>query len=1004
MNDAKKNAAPGLGAAKGNTTSVNGKSDNSTGADKLTVLKTRGPVLTKTYKSDGTTEPYGDAASFDFHVQEVKDLKALAKLLGKLHKHPQRCLIAGAPLADPSKMAPGQSEGSIARTNANFTDQPLHSFVIDIDGYEPGFADPVHEPELAVLDFINDHLPECFKTASFYWHLSSSAGMPGKERVLKCHVWLWSKTAYTTAQYYAWASNEVGRAIDRAVYRRVQCRYTADPIFEEGRIDPVPVRCGWHQGETDYVDLVIRDDVLADARSAGAGSGSGDMKLTDPSSKEGLIGAFHRAFDAERVLLDFLEGEFEQATERRYTWLNGGGTPEGVWVHEDGMHVHANHNTWPCDSIANLWDLARVFKFGSLDIAGEDADDFDRLNIEQAPVGRRPSDVAMRKWAEGLPELKAAVAAEQAAEEDAREAALQALLGKIAAADSSRALHVGLLPELQAALRENAFMAHELAELEAAFSKRSTALSPAKAKLSPKQVRELLSPPDEEVVRTADLELALVRQVLVDWFEGGKHLKRFGKTWWLYRGGVWRMAEDELVQNRVHRSLQRLLSGANRKSPELVQMLQESERGNMFANLTSAVYANLVRAMAREDKADDPLGLNGHAAQSVANCKNGELWFADDGSFEFAEHDPAHCLTHQLATDYDPSADCPIFKATLADIFAGYEDPAAATRHWLELMGTLIQPRRLVASWAMMRGPGANGKTLLVEVIEALLGHDACVKGSIAEATMDRHFTAQLVGKLAFIDDDVEKGVKLPDGWIKKLSEEKQLTANPKNRDAFTFTSRATLVMLTNPWPSTSDISEGMQRRAHIFELCRVIPEEKRDPLLKRRIVEAELPGVLNLLIAGWQRVIRRGRYDVPPEILEAKERWLRAGNKTRSFFGTMLRKHPGAAAVPVQQLFELYTQHHAETEPSARPIGRTAFDAELEAWSGEKIFDRRNQKHIRGVIVRMVEQQEDDERPTPDEQEAARRVQVAIDALRGNFDPLSSLRRSADDDFGGDS
>ena len=303
MTDAKKNAAPGLGAGKGNTTSVNGKSDNITGADKLTILQTRGPVLTKTYKSDGTTEPYGDAASFDFHVQEVKDLKALAKLLGKLHKHPQRCLIAGAPLADPSKMAPGQSEGSIARTNANFNDQPLHSFVIDIDGYEPGFADPVHEPELAVLDFINDHLPECFKTASFYWHLSSSAGMPGKERVLKCHAWLWSRTPYTTAQFYAWASNEIGRAIDRAVYRRVQCRYTADPIFEEGRIDPVPVRCGWHQGETDYVDLVIRDDVLADARSAGAGSGSGDMKLTDPSSKEGLIGAFHRAFDAERVLL-----------------------------------------------------------------------------------------------------------------------------------------------------------------------------------------------------------------------------------------------------------------------------------------------------------------------------------------------------------------------------------------------------------------------------------------------------------------------------------------------------------------------------------------------------------------------------------------------------------------------------------------------------------------------------------------------------------------------------
>lgn len=422
----KKNAAPGQEAAKG--TAVFGKNDNTTGADKLTILQTYGPVLTKVYHSDGSMSHYDDAKSFDFHVQEVKDLKALARLLGKLHKHPNRSLIAGAPLADRSKMAPGDVDGSVVRTNANFDDQPLHSFVIDIDGYEPGFADPVHEPELAVLDFINDHLPECFKTASFYWHLSSSAGMPGKESTLKCHVWLWSKTAYTCAQFKAWASNEIGRAIDRAVYRQVQHRYTADPIFEEGRIDPVPVRCGWHQGETDYVDLVIRDDVLADARSAGAGSGSGDMKLTDPSAKEGLIGAFHRAFDAERVLLDFLEGEFEQVTERRYTWLGGGGTPEGVWVHEDGQHVHANHNTWPVDGITNLWDLVRTFKFGHLDIAGEDADDFDRLNIEQAPVGRRPSDIAMHGWAKGLPELQEALAEEQAAAEDERARARQAAI------------------------------------------------------------------------------------------------------------------------------------------------------------------------------------------------------------------------------------------------------------------------------------------------------------------------------------------------------------------------------------------------------------------------------------------------------------------------------------------------------------------------------------------------------------------------------------------------
>lgn len=371
--------------------------------DKITVLETVGPCLTKIYKSDGTTDAYDDAASFKHKVVEVASLRELSELLGKLHKNKKRCLIAGAPKAE---MQPGNVPGTVVRNNANFDDQPLHSFVIDIDGYRPGFADPVLETEQAVLDFLEEKLPPCFKTASFYWHLSSSAGMPGKEGVLKCHLWMWSKAAYTTAQMYEWAK-AYSPAIDKAVYRRVQIRYVADPIFEEGRIDPVPVRSGWHQGETDYVDLVLDETVLTSAREQGAGEGGNDMKLVDPSEKTGLIGLFNRVYSAEDVLLTHLEGEFEQATERRYTWLNGGGTPEGVWVHDDGMHVGSSHNTWPIDGIANLWDVVRVFKFGDLD--SQAPEDFETLDEHR--VGSRPSDAAMRAWAAGLPELQEQVAA-----------------------------------------------------------------------------------------------------------------------------------------------------------------------------------------------------------------------------------------------------------------------------------------------------------------------------------------------------------------------------------------------------------------------------------------------------------------------------------------------------------------------------------------------------------------------------------------------------------------
>lgn len=451
MTDAKKDAAPGQEAAKGNAVSVNGKSDNSTGVDRLTVLETAGKppnrlVFAKTHKVDGTTKPYDHPKSVKFKVREVSDLLSLAKLLKELRGNPYACLIGGAPLEDRDAMeAAPVGKPFVLRCKKNFVDQPLHTLMLDIDDYQPENYDPQTHPVLCIVEFIEKHLPEAFHKASFIWHLSNSAGLPGKEHVLKAHVWFWSRTPYSCSQYDAWALVAVNGCrrqkplvVDTSIYSQEHVRYTADPVFEEGRPDPIDPKLRFglyrHEDGTDVVDLVIGDDVLAAAqeiKNPFGRPGGSDVKLTDPSEKEGLIGAFHRAFDAERVLLDFLEGEFEQATERRYTWLNSdSGAPEGVWVTDDSMHVGASHNSWPFgpDRVVNLWDLVRVLKFGHLDIAGEDADDFDRLNIEQMPVGRRPSDAAMRRWAEGLPELQAAVREEQAAEEDERALARQAAI------------------------------------------------------------------------------------------------------------------------------------------------------------------------------------------------------------------------------------------------------------------------------------------------------------------------------------------------------------------------------------------------------------------------------------------------------------------------------------------------------------------------------------------------------------------------------------------------
>lgn len=403
----------------------------------VTVLSSLGRRLTKVFKADGSTDAYDDAASFKVRTVTVDGLLGLHALLVRLETKPTCCVIRGSPRPEAERQ-PGKVAGTWTRTNANFEDVARPYLAIDIDGYRPGFADPVLSPTLAIQDFIAEVLPPCFQKVGFHWQLSSSAALAKNAGILKAHLWFWLDTPYTCAQLAAWAEKDIGPAIDRAIYRRVQIHYTANPIYEGDRVDPVPVRSGLclEEGWADSVPLLLSAEVLGGARAAGEGSGGSDMVLLDPSSKPGLIGLFHKAFDAPHVLSVFLEEEgFSQVTDRRWTWHGGGGTPEGVWIHDDGMHVGSSHNTWPLVGIANLWDLVRVFKFGHLDTEAATGDEFADMALHE--VGHRPSDVAMLKWAGGLPELQQQV-----------QSAIDGLLKRIEEA-SQLEIETALAPEIK---------------------------------------------------------------------------------------------------------------------------------------------------------------------------------------------------------------------------------------------------------------------------------------------------------------------------------------------------------------------------------------------------------------------------------------------------------------------------------------------------------------------------------------------------------------------------
>jgi hypothetical protein len=360
--------------------------------DFLTILKSRGPLLTKQWTSTGI-KPYDRAKNFSVREHAVSDIHDLAGALTGIADQPDQCVIRGAYIDDQRDASRDQT----TRDLEHFREVPHQWVCLDVDNFVPVLADPVSEPSEAVAEFVETQLPLEFTDRSHYWQLSSSAGAPGKEQYLKAHIWFFLSEPVVGSLLEAWARHG-SLPVDKTVFRTVQIHYTANPVIEAGVVCAVAQRSGFVQGALDVVTLVVADGIDAyepeERRAA--------RSLSDPGLKTGVIGAFCRAYSPHRVIDELLPELFEYEDEDnvRVTWHGGGGSPGGCCITDDELHFFNGHDSDPNGGRAvNAWDMCRIYMFGHLD--GDDPSVY-----EFAGPGALPSHAAMRDYARGLPDVQ----------------------------------------------------------------------------------------------------------------------------------------------------------------------------------------------------------------------------------------------------------------------------------------------------------------------------------------------------------------------------------------------------------------------------------------------------------------------------------------------------------------------------------------------------------------------------------------------------------------------
>jgi len=264
-------------------------------------------------------------------------------------------------------------------------------------------------------------------------------------------------------------------------------------------------------------------------------------------------------------------------------------------------------------------------------------------------------------------------------------------------------------------------------------------------------------------------------------------------------------------------------------------------------------------ASSPEDYDRDPFLLN--VANGILDLRTGDL----------RPHDPA-ALLHKLApVEYQPDAACPRWEDFLHEVFLGDADLVAFAHR---LAGYLLTGDTREQAAFFLVGNGANGKTVFVETLRALLGtYAADTPASVFLGTREAPADlAPLLGARLVTASEGAGTQGLNEALLKRVTGGDPVTCRPAYRDPFSYSPAFKLLFPTNEVPRFASQSYALKRRLYLLPFRQTFyrpaesPAKKgkngkdkqpiRDEALRGKLA-AELPGLLAWAVRGsleWQR------------------------------------------------------------------------------------------------------------------------------------------------------
>jgi len=287
----------------------------------------------------------------------------------------------------------------------------------------------------------------------------------------------------------------------------------------------------------------------------------------------------------------------------------------------------------------------------------------------------------------------------------------------------------------------------------------------------------------------------------------------------------------------------------------------------------------------------------------LINLQNGTLAISGD-KFQLRKFDRADFITYQLPFAYNPDTKAPRFESFLNEVLPDHESRKVLA----EFLGWIFVKNLKLEKSLVLFGTGGNGKSVIFDVITAMLGNQNVTSYPLKNLTDEQGYHRAKLAK-TLVNYASEISGNFDSDEFKKLISNEPVQARLPYKDPFNLTDYGKFIFNANTLPNAGEISRAYFRRFLILNFPLEIPEEKQDKKLADKIISNELPGVLNWVLKGLKRLIHQKKFSPCRSADDMLEQYKKESDTARLFMDEKNYQPDSTNRIPLKTLYSQYKE-----------------------------------------------------------------------------------------------